>query len=233
VVFVLHGPVLAHFAGEFPGRGVFQGLAGDKEALAVGLFSGTDRQGVTPHAQDGGYSGENGSLGFEAYGIGGHGHGDGVAGLGVDEAYEHAELVAQVFAVEGEGARNRQVPVLDVAANPTGAAPGRWRKVMLVIVFVSPGDYHNEPFADEAKWTCFRLMSPDLPEGRDVFAYAEIGSTRETQLRRIILRASQFRQHMTLQIQGSGAPGGERLFEVTRVVELGWVRGERDIEEDW
>jgi hypothetical protein len=102
-----------------------------------------------------------------------------------------------------------------------------------VRVFVSPGDYHNGPFADEAKWMCFRLMSPDLPEGRDVFAYAETGSSRATQLRRIILRAPQFRQHMTLQIEGHEAPGDSRLFEITRVLALGWVRGARDIESDW
>ena len=76
-------------------------------------------------------------------------------------------------------------------------------------------------------------MSPDLPEGRDVFAYAAIGSSRETQLRRIVLRAAQFRQHMTLQIESREAPGGERLFEITRVLALGWVRGPRDIEDDW
>jgi hypothetical protein len=102
-----------------------------------------------------------------------------------------------------------------------------------VRVFVSPGDYHNGPFSNAAEWTCFRLMSPDLPEGRDVFAYAAIGSSRETQLRRIVLRAAQFRQHMTLQIESREAPGGERLFEITRVLALGWVRGPRDIEDDW
>ncbi|MEZ5329483.1 MAG: hypothetical protein R3F19_30930 [Verrucomicrobiales bacterium] len=102
-----------------------------------------------------------------------------------------------------------------------------------VRVFVSPGDYYNGPFADEAKWTCFRLMSPDLPGGTDVFAYAAVGPSREKQLRRIVLRAPQFRQHMTLQIQGHEAPGGNRLFEITRVLAIGWVRGERDIENDW
>jgi hypothetical protein len=44
-----------------------------------------------------------------------------------------------------------------------------------VRVFVSPGDYHNFPFDDPPLWTCFRVMSPDLPEREVVFAYAKAG----------------------------------------------------------
>lgn len=102
-----------------------------------------------------------------------------------------------------------------------------------VRVFVSPGDYHNVPFEDEEKWTCFRLMSPDLPERADIFAYAETGSLREMELKQIVMRAAEFRQHMTLTIQGHEASGGKRLFQITRVHAVGWVKSEQDIEFVW
>jgi hypothetical protein len=102
-----------------------------------------------------------------------------------------------------------------------------------VRVFVSPGDYHNVPFENEEKWICFRLMSPDLPERADIFAYTETGSVREQELKRLVMSAAEFRQHMTLKIEGHVAAGEKRLFKITRVLAVGWVRGEKDIESVW
>lgn len=113
----------------------------------------------------------------------------------------------------------------DLLSGKAGAAEVR--------VFVSPGDHYNVPFEAADQWTCFRLMSPDLPESEDVFAYAEAGSTRQRELKRIVLGAPDFRQHMTLRIEGHEGAGGERLFEITRVLAIGWVRGERDVESVW
>ena len=99
-----------------------------------------------------------------------------------------------------------------------------------VRVFVSPGDYHNFPFDDPQLWTCFRLMSPDLPEREDVFAYVKAGSVREREMKAVILSTPDYRQHMTLTIESHTAAGGKRLFEITRVLAVGWVRGDQDIE---
>ena len=76
-------------------------------------------------------------------------------------------------------------------------------------------------------------MSPDLPERADIFAYAETGSLREMELKQIVMRAAEFRQHMTLTIQGHEASGGKRLFQITRVHAVGWVKSEQDIEFVW
>ncbi|MCB1095288.1 MAG: hypothetical protein KDN22_06875 [Verrucomicrobiae bacterium] len=102
-----------------------------------------------------------------------------------------------------------------------------------VRVFVSPGDYHNVPFSDPQSWTCFRFMSPDLPEREDVFAYARIGTLREQEMKAAILNAPDFRQHMTLVIDSQEAAGGKRMFEITLVLAVGWVRGDEDIESVW
>jgi hypothetical protein len=93
-----------------------------------------------------------------------------------------------------------------------------------VRVFASPGDYPVPPFADPAEWTCFQLTSPDLPHR--VFGYARAGSEMEGKLREVVLSAPQFRQHVTLEIAGQEGLKGERLFEITKLVAVGWVVGE-------
>lgn len=60
--------MIAHPAGEFGGRGLLQGQAGDEEACAFGFFAGAGLQSVAGDAQGGGRGGEGGGLGFEAYG---------------------------------------------------------------------------------------------------------------------------------------------------------------------
>lgn len=56
---------------------------------------------------------------------------------------------------------------------------------------------------------------------------------REQELKRIVMSAAEFRQHMTLKIEGHVAAGEKRLFKITRVLAVGWVRGEKDIESVW
>lgn len=93
--------------------------------------------------------------------------------------------------------------------------------------------YHNFPFDDPQLCTCFRIMIPDLPEREDVFAYAVAGSVREQEMKAVVLSTPDYRQHMTLTIESHAPAGGKRLFEITRALAVGWVRGNKDIESVW
>ncbi|NNM30534.1 MAG: hypothetical protein HKO57_13520 [Akkermansiaceae bacterium] len=149
------------------------------------------------------------------------------------------------FAVAVDDGSYRLLEVMDTAAGPKVVwesylrhGTENWEDLLAgdaqeaeVRVFLSPGDYHVPPFASEAEWTCFQVTSPDLPHR--VFAYAEAGTVRDKRLKEIVLGAPQFRQHMTLRIARREGPNAQALFEIKRVLAIGWVRGERDVEALW
>jgi hypothetical protein len=100
----------------------------------------------------------------------------------------------------------------------------------VVRVFCEPATERPEPFGDEGKWTGFRLSSPDLPQA--VLGFAEVGKVREERMKQVILGTPRFRERFTLEIvrhEGEDEP----LFEITRCMAVGWILGERDVEEEW
>jgi hypothetical protein len=100
----------------------------------------------------------------------------------------------------------------------------------VVRVFCEPSSERPEPFGNQAEWTCFRLSSPDLPQA--ALGFAQVGSVREAMMKKVILGTPRYRQRFTLEIlrhEGKDEP----LFEITRCLAVGWILGERDVEEDW
>lgn len=100
----------------------------------------------------------------------------------------------------------------------------------VVRVFCEPATERPEPFADQSKWTCFRLSSPDMPQA--ALGFATVGSAREARMRQVVLDSPNYRQRFVLEIvrhEGKDEP----LFEITRCLAVGWILGERDMEEMW
>ena len=100
----------------------------------------------------------------------------------------------------------------------------------VVRVFCEPSSERPEPFGDQARWTCFRLSSPDLPQA--ALAFAEVGSVREGNMKHLILNSTNYRQRFVLEIvrhQGKDEP----LFEISGCMAVGWMLGERPVEETW
>jgi len=100
----------------------------------------------------------------------------------------------------------------------------------VVRVFVSPGLEYPPPFEDEERWTGFQLRSPDLEQ--TVLGFARKGSVREEHMKAVILSTPRYRQQMTLEITRREGEE-EALFEIERCHAIGWVLGERPVEEAW
>ena len=100
----------------------------------------------------------------------------------------------------------------------------------VVRVFCEPSTERPKPFADQDKWTCFRMSGPDLPQA--ALGFAEVGSVREAKMKQVVLGTPNYRQRFTLEIvrhEGEGEP----LFEIARCDAVGWIVGERPVERDW
>ncbi len=100
----------------------------------------------------------------------------------------------------------------------------------VVRVFCEPSSERPEPFGDQGRWTGFRLSSPDLPQA--ALGFAEVGSARERMMKQVILGTPNYRQRFVLEIvrrEGKEEP----LFEITRCMAVGWILGERSVEETW
>lgn len=100
----------------------------------------------------------------------------------------------------------------------------------VVRTFCQPSSEAPEPFADREKWTGFRLSSPDM--GQVALGFAKVGTVREAMMKKVVLGSPRYRQRFTLEVvrhEGMDEP----LFEITRCLAVGWVMGERPVEEVW
>ncbi|PQJ29114.1 hypothetical protein [Rubritalea profundi] len=91
----------------------------------------------------------------------------------------------------------------------------------LVRVFVRPGSHYAGEYLDQKKWLCFQLETPDC--GETLYAYGKVGEENAEKMKEIVLRAKNYRQHMTLELEAKGKLDGACLFEVKRLVTVGWV----------
>ncbi|MCH7225820.1 hypothetical protein MLD59_06725 [Verrucomicrobiaceae bacterium E54] len=100
----------------------------------------------------------------------------------------------------------------------------------VVRVFCEPSTEYPEPFDDWERWTTFRLSSPDM--GRVALGFAEIGTVREEMMKKVVLGSARYRQRFVLEVvRHEGA--GEPLFEIVKCRAVGWIEGERPVEEIW
>lgn len=100
----------------------------------------------------------------------------------------------------------------------------------VVRVFCEPSTEKPEPFADPAEWTGFRLSSPDM--GQVALGFAKVGTVREGMMNKVVLGSPKYRQRFVLEVvrhEGKNEP----LFEITECRAVGWIEGERSVEESW
>jgi hypothetical protein len=106
---------------------------------------------------------------------------------------------------------------------------GKARRAV-VRVSCEPATERPEPFGDQAKWTCFRMSSPDMPQA--ALAFAAVGSVREEMMKEVVLSTPNYRQRFVLEIvrhEGKDEP----LFEIARCHAVGWIEADRAVEEEW
>lgn len=97
-------------------------------------------------------------------------------------------------------------------------------KAALVRVMLAPDYYYNGPFQDETKWTSYGMSSPDLDFL--IRGYCRKGSPVEQDVNRMFTDG-QKAMRATLEIRHVDG-GGEREFEVIRVVAQDWVLPAQD-----
>lgn len=93
-------------------------------------------------------------------------------------------------------------------------------------VWVQMDSYFNGPFQDENEWTCFAITVPEvvvlLPEDqRMLHGYCRKSSPQEKALK-AILDGSKSGKRVTLELARK-PEGGQRQFEITRVLAKDWV----------
>lgn len=98
-----------------------------------------------------------------------------------------------------------------------------------VRVFLGADDYYNGAFSDDTAWRAFRLISPDVEQ--PMYAYAEVGSLRENYLTAIAAVAPRNGHRMVLRVARRGGTNGRHLFVIERLLAMGWVLGEVELEE--
>lgn len=100
----------------------------------------------------------------------------------------------------------------------------------VVRVFCEPSTEAPEPFQDREKWTGFRLTSPDLPQV--ALGFSETGTVRGAMMKKVVLGSPKYRQRFVLEVvrhEGQDEP----LFEITECRAVGWIEGDRPVEELW
>lgn len=106
---------------------------------------------------------------------------------------------------------------------------GRKEKA-LVRVFCEPSSERWPKSEDQDKWTSFRLSSPDLHQV--ALGFAEVGSVRETMMKKVILGSPNYRQRFVLEVVRHEGKD-EAHFEITRCLAVGWIQGKQDLEALW
>jgi hypothetical protein len=90
-----------------------------------------------------------------------------------------------------------------------------------VRVIASIDNYYNGPFSNEEEWICYSFLSPDADE---VFrGYCKIGSAQADAMKQVLSDKKVAR--VTLEISRV-KDGGQRQFEISRVLSSDWAKGD-------
>lgn len=89
----------------------------------------------------------------------------------------------------------------------------------LVRVFVGRDVYYNGPFSDEKEWVCYCIASPDNDEL--LRGYCRVGSPLAAAMEELLKEEHRY-SRATLEIRRV-KEGGDRQFEITRLVAKDWV----------
>ncbi len=114
---------------------------------------------------------------------------------------------------------------VDFAAYARTVSPS-WNELLekgadhgIVRIFLGRDVYYNGPFSDENLWTCYGMASPDM----DVLlrGYCKVGSPQAEALVRLFSDERRV-SRATLELQRV-KDGGERQFEITKLLAQDWV----------
>lgn len=100
-------------------------------------------------------------------------------------------------------------------------------KVSVARVYLAVETYYNGPYADDSKWACYGLASPD--EETVLLGYCERGSPQEAALRWMLSKGSSMTR-ATLELR-PGEGGLARQFLITKVVAEDWLVGDKAFDE--
>jgi len=95
-------------------------------------------------------------------------------------------------------------------------------------VFVSREDYYNRDFAEDTRWRCYALISPDVDE--ILYGYVLRSSRQEKALERILEREEAFHP-ATLEVEVHTA-ASPRQFEISSVLSENWFLGDSPADEE-
>lgn len=92
-----------------------------------------------------------------------------------------------------------------------------------------PSYYFSHEFADDQKWTAFRLSNPDWPDA--LTGYALVGSATAGVLKEILSKLP--KQRVTLKLRAEGKSHEDKQVVIEKVLASGWLRTGGDLEDKW
>jgi hypothetical protein len=93
-------------------------------------------------------------------------------------------------------------------------------KQAMVRVFCEPCPLPVKPFGKEGEWTCYRIVSPELPQW--VLGYVRAGSVDEVKMKKAMQMMPDLRERFVLDVVRHELEG-ESVFEITKCLAVGWV----------
>jgi len=97
-----------------------------------------------------------------------------------------------------------------------------------VRVFVYRENYYNRDFADDSRWQCYALVSPDVDE--ILYGYVLRSSRQEKALERILALEQEFhRATLDVEVHTASSP---HQFEISSVLSENWFIGDSPVDEE-
>jgi hypothetical protein len=100
-----------------------------------------------------------------------------------------------------------------------------------VRVFLKRGYYYTYSYRDDTLWQCYQITSPDIQE--TIYVYARSDSKGGQLLASTFPEGSTQMQRMALTISSTEDGLKHGQFNIDRIHAIGWVRGDKDIEDVW
>jgi hypothetical protein len=93
-------------------------------------------------------------------------------------------------------------------------------------VFAREDSYYNHEFADQTKWSCYALSSPDSPV--TLFTYLPLKSPGDLKLKKAINSTdkNQASSRFTLRVSTDSQQPERRILAIREILAIGWVKPE-------
>jgi hypothetical protein len=91
----------------------------------------------------------------------------------------------------------------------------------VVRVHVQPGFYYVGKYADQTKWLCFKLGTPDWR--KPFYAYGRIEDEAMLRMAEVVKNAEKGGEYVTLKVSSKPKKSGANILEVEELLAVGWV----------